>query len=74
MAIIIVGTRSRTTTDREKTAQTGTCPSCRQIVQLQPVRIRRYFTAFFIPLFPIEKGQRALRCPNCEARFVANAS
>jgi len=70
MAIIIVGTRSRTTVDPEHSPQTGTCPGCRKLVQMEPVRIRRFFTAFFIPIFPIEKGVRAWRCPNCKTRFA----
>ena len=71
MPIIIFGARGRTTRDPEGTARTGSCPSCGQIVQLAPVRMRRYFTLFFIPIFPIEKGTRAIQCPHCKAKFRA---
>ncbi len=43
----------------------ATCPRCHNSVVLNHVEARRWFTLFFIPLFPIGKGRSALTCPIC---------
>ncbi len=70
MAIIIFGTRGRVVADGSPSRQTTTCRYCGNIVAMEPVRNKRYFTLFFIPIFPLEKGETAWRCPNCKKLFL----
>ncbi len=69
MPIIIVGTRGRTVHDSSGQATTSICRHCSELVSFAPVRRKRYFTIFFIPLFPLEKGQAAIQCPNCKTMY-----
>jgi hypothetical protein len=32
-------------------------------------RIRQYFTAFFLPVFPVSRAERTLICTRCRASF-----
>jgi predicted nucleic acid-binding Zn ribbon protein len=70
MAIIIFGTKGKVVPEHSATGQTTTCSYCREIVSMEPVRTKRYFTLFFVPLFPLEKGEAAWRCPNCKKLFL----
>lgn len=69
MPIIIFGTRGRTVDDHSAQPVTGHCSHCGQIVTFEPVRRKRYFTLFFVPVIPLEQGDAALRCPRCETLF-----
>lgn len=69
MPIIIFGTRGRIVNDEQAGSTTGQCSRCGQIVSFEPVRQRRYFTLFFLPVLPLEKGESLLRCPSCKALF-----
>lgn len=73
MAIIIIGTRNRTVVDGGATSKTVSCHSCGQLATYEPVRMRQYFTLFFIPLFPVNKGKLAFRCQNCKTLFQRQA-
>ena len=70
MPIIIFGTKGRVVGDSGASSQTTTCGYCREIVSMEPVRNKRYFSLFFIPIFPLEKGEAAWRCPNCKKLFM----
>ena len=70
MPIIIFGTKGRVAPDRSATTQTTTCGYCQEIVSMEPVRNKRYFSLFFVPIFPLEKGEAAWRCPNCKKLFL----
>lgn len=70
MAIIIFGTKGRVVPDGSASKQTTTCRYCGEIVAMEPVRNKRYFTLFFVPVFPLEKGEAAWRCPNCKKLFL----
>ena len=70
MAIIIFGTKSRVVADDGASKQTTTCRYCGELVQMEPVRNKRYFSLFFVPIFPLEKGEAAWRCPNCKKLFL----
>lgn len=73
MAIIIFGTKARVVADSSASTQTNTCRYCGDIVAMEPVRNKRYFTLFFVPIFPLEKGEAAWRCPNCKKLFLRRA-
>ncbi|MCC6604295.1 MAG: zinc ribbon domain-containing protein [Anaerolineae bacterium] len=70
MAIIIFGTKGRVVSDSSASTQTTTCRYCGNVVAMEPVRNKRYFTLFFIPIFPLEKGETAWRCPSCKKLFL----
>lgn len=70
MPIIIFGTKARVVADDNASKQTSTCGYCRELVQMEPVRNKRYFSLFFIPILPLEKGEAAWRCPNCKKLFL----
>ena len=70
MPIIIFGTKGKAVRDSSASTKTNTCGNCQQIVALEPVRQKRYFSLFFVPIFPLEKGKAAWRCPNCKAMYV----
>ncbi len=44
--------------------QAGICPRC-GTAALYRARVDHYLSLFFIPLFPVSKGQPGLRCENC---------
>src|SRR6476469_5087544 len=53
----------------------ATCPRCHNSVVLHDVRFRRWFTLFFIPVFPLGRARRLLMCPICRwARDVPHTA
>jgi hypothetical protein len=46
------------------------CPKCRRTQELQEFRWTKYFTLFFIPVFPIEQGESVLTCTVCDYSYV----
>ncbi len=45
------------------------CPECgtgRQFSEKQPVK---YFTLYWLPLFPTSRGESFIECNSCESRF-----
>jgi hypothetical protein len=45
------------------------CDRCRLLSDLREHSSRQYFTLFFIPVFPISKGEPLLVCNRCGASF-----
>ena len=45
------------------------CDRCRLLSDLREHSFRQYFTLFFIPVFPISKGESSLVCNRCGASF-----
>ncbi len=45
------------------------CPRCRELVHMQAIRERRWFTAFWVPLFPVHK-EEYFQCPSCGLTFL----
>jgi hypothetical protein len=45
------------------------CARCQYLSDLREHSFRQYFTLFFIPLFPISKGESLLVCDRCGATF-----
>jgi hypothetical protein len=64
--MIIWGSRAR-----EKQISTGTfhCPSCRASSAYSHQRVSRYFTLYFIPLFPTDTLGEYVRCMRCAGQF-----
>jgi hypothetical protein len=49
------------------------CDRCRLLSDLREHSFRQYFTLFFIPVFPISKGESLLICNRCGASFYAQS-
>ena len=47
------------------------CDRCRLLSDMQEHSSRQYFTLFFIPIFPISKGESLLVWNRCGASFYA---
>src|SRR5262245_18661649 len=45
------------------------CERCHLLSDLVEHRIRQYFTLFFLPIFPVSRGERTLVCTRCGASF-----
>jgi hypothetical protein len=50
------------------------CPSCHQYVEMHEVAPTKYFSIFWIPLFPLGKKAPILECPICHERFYSAPS
>jgi tetratricopeptide (TPR) repeat protein len=46
------------------------CPKCGAEGDLRGIKVRSWFTIFFIPLFPLGRGQRYTQCGKCGASFA----
>lgn len=66
LGLIIWGTSSR-----EKLMGTGEfhCPQCRAQRPFQHQKIQRYFTLYFIPLFPVGTIAEYISCVGCHGQF-----
>ncbi len=49
------------------------CDRCQFLSDLQEHRFRQYFALFFIPVFPVSKGESLLVCNRCQATFYIQA-
>jgi tetratricopeptide (TPR) repeat protein len=46
------------------------CPRCGASGSLKGIKVRSWFTIFFMPIFPLGKGQRFTQCGKCQASFA----
>ncbi len=46
------------------------CPRCGAGNALRGIKVRSWFTIFFMPIFPLGKGQRYTQCSKCQASFA----
>jgi tetratricopeptide (TPR) repeat protein len=46
------------------------CPRCGASGSLKRIKVRSWFTIFFMPVFPLGKGQRYTQCSKCQASFA----
>lgn len=58
---------------KAKVHQTGTgqffCPNCVADTRYHHMRVSRYFTLYFIPLFPTSTLSQYVRCGTCRREF-----
>ncbi|MBV9122914.1 MAG: zinc-ribbon domain-containing protein [Planctomycetes bacterium] len=66
MPFIIWGSRGISST---KEAGDFFCPSCDAEEEYLLKQVRRWFTLYFIPLFPIGAAQRYVQCRGCKQTF-----
>ena len=63
MLFLIGGVQPKTVTVDETP---GMCPAC-GLAQARLMRVDHYLSLFFIPLFPVKKGDAVLICDRCGA-------
>ncbi len=64
---IIIGTKIRKE-DRGCLPEMRLCPRCRRVVYERIIREQRWFSVFWVPLFPIHT-EEYLQCPCCGLTF-----
>lgn len=65
MFFLIAGVRARKRAVSSPVRRIESCPACGGRRVFEEVRLVPYFELFFIPLLPVGRGTRALRCSNC---------
>ena len=69
--ILLFGSKNVVGPDPDGVVPAGArCPRCGHVGTLAGRRVRPWFTAFFIPVFPIGPGRRFTRCGTCDASFA----
>ena len=72
--ILLFGTKNVVGADAEAAVSTDAkCPRCGRVGTLIGKRVRPWFTAFFIPVFPMGGGRRFTQCGQCGATFAVTA-
>jgi tetratricopeptide (TPR) repeat protein len=69
--IILFGTRN--VVSDEGASATATCPRCSQETSFANKSARRWFTLFFLPVFPVGAKWAFCECGNCRAQFRVSA-
>lgn len=69
MFFLIWGSKAE---DREVTVGNFYCPYCDAPATFSKRRIERFFTLFFIPLFPTETLAEYVRCGRCRSQMSAD--
>jgi transcription elongation factor Elf1 len=68
--MIIWGLRSRSKSLGQRTLN---CPNCHRDAMTAAVQSRRWFTLFFIPLFPISAKKTIARCGLCGFQYEVSS-
>lgn len=48
------------------------CPSCRDEAPYSHLKVKQFFTLYFIPLIPLGSGRELVRCAGCGSEFDAD--
>lgn len=70
--IIVWGYRTLHLSDGRPTVEM-TCPGCRRPTTMRGRVTQKWFTAFFVPVYPLEpreRGTRYSQCTSCKGRFA----
>lgn len=70
--ILLFGSRAIVSTEPSPGVRTH-CPRCNQEADFLAKSVRTWFTAFFIPIFPVSGRTHFTQCPNCGAQFPFSA-
>lgn len=69
MPFVIYGTRAgKLEDDLQGQSVAGQCGNCGQQNMFRPVKQRRFFSLFWIPLIPFNT-RHMIQCPNCMALY-----
>ena len=66
----ILGSRNR---EIEISSGFFICPACGQLRRYKRKRLARYFTLWFVPLFPVETLGEFVQCQTCQHSYPAEA-
>jgi DNA-directed RNA polymerase subunit M/transcription elongation factor TFIIS len=66
---VFFGTKSRNRPVKNGIRRHRFCSKCGATREFEEARFATYFTLYFIPLFPIERGVPVLRCPVCDTSY-----
>ncbi len=69
--ILIFGTRGRITGSREADILNKSCPNCSSDLELKD--LKKWFTLFFIPIFPFNTLDTFYQCRKCESSYKKSA-
>lgn len=69
--ILIFGTRGRITTSNERDRLAKACPNCKSDLELK--ELKKWFTLFFIPVFPFSTLDTFYQCNGCESSYKKSA-
>lgn len=69
--ILIFGTRGRITRSSEKDILDKACPNCSADLELKD--LKKWFTLFFMPIFPFKTLDTFYQCKNCESSYKKSA-
>jgi hypothetical protein len=64
---ILLGAKTVKTPVKNGLSLRRRCGRCQYLSDLREHSLRQYFTLFFIPIFPISKGESLLVCDRCGA-------
>jgi uncharacterized protein YbaR (Trm112 family) len=67
--MILFGTRSIVRVVPHGVRAARFCGKCHAVSELVEHRARRYFTLYFLPVFPIETAEHVLRCSRCKSTY-----
>jgi len=69
--MIIFGTKGRISKSREKDTLSKACPQCGNDLNLS--ELKKWFTLYFIPIFPYSHVDTFYYCDQCEASYKKEA-
>lgn len=69
--MIIFGTKGRITTAKSSDVLTGACPECTKDLDLRD--LKKWFTLYFIPLFPYSHVDTFYYCKDCKSSYKQEA-
>jgi tellurite resistance protein len=69
--LIIFGTRGRITGTAPHETLKNACPNCNSNLELKD--LKRWFTLFFIPIFPFDTIESFYQCTNCDSSYKRSA-
>ncbi|MEQ1559064.1 MAG: zinc-ribbon domain-containing protein [Methyloglobulus sp.] len=72
--MIIFGSRSINKFVKGGLRRQQHCSKCGCPQEFKEALHTQYFTLYFIPVFPLDKGERVLACPRCDAAYVLQPS
>ncbi len=72
--MIIFGSRSIKKPVKNGLHRQQHCSKCGCTQEFKEALHTQYFTLYFIPVFPLDKGERVLVCPRCDTAYTLQPS
>jgi hypothetical protein len=68
--LIFFGTKTIKKKVKNGIGRQNYCPGCNCMQELQEFRWIKFFTLYFIPIFPISRGKSVFTCPVCDESYA----